>query len=555
MDAREESRSGRDLLLDRKRRVFLPLAITLTASCGGFSVLSFLLRGLNKDVYIFAAGALVLLASTLLFAWRGDIENAGNLALLPISLLLPFSVFLPFPPHANPSSLFTLSSGGMVAMILSVLLGSRGYQIVGPAAISMAAGLLYFLVVLIPEASPGSFDIGWARSNLFASLLLEAVAMGALLFVKDLIDRALVRIDESRRGLEGKVHERTAELERLNASLREALSRLEAAQSRLVLSARLSLLGELVAGIGHEINTPLGAIMSSTRTIIEERGRILSILPEMATSFDAEERKGLARLVDAARIDPLCGGELLRRRRREAEAGLASIGYREAEEEADLLAQLGFQSVEGDLAVLAGKRLDVVRLLHAVGISRKSLEIVLEAAGRITAVTEALRDYGWTMESDEDSFIPLAKSVVAVLPLVQHSIKRGVEVRRYLDENLAVRGHAGRLGQVWLNLITNAMQAMEWKGLLSISVRGEDGQGVVSIGDDGPPISEELRERVFEPFFTTRADSGGMGLGLSIVRQIVEEHGGRVDFLSTPESTVFTVRLPLCGTSTILCED
>jgi len=535
--------SGHELLLDRKRRVFLPLVLGLASACVLFSILSYLLRGFNKDVIVFGAGALLLFISALLFRWSEDLEAASSLALVPVVLLLPLSVFLPFPSVPNVTSLFTLAAGGMVAMALSVLIGNRGYHIVGTGVVSMGAALLYFLAILAPDKS-GSVDMGWARSNFVASLILMAIVMGALLFVRALIDRAFVEIERVNRGLEGQVAERTAELESLNSELRATLARLESAQAQIVLSARMSILGDLVAGIGHEINTPLGAIISSVRRVIEERMRILSVLPELSASLEPPARTKLTELLASISLNPLLNGADLRQARKRASESLRAFGLAEVDDDADLLAQLGLTEIDEGLAALIKAKAGIVGLLYGIGLSRNSLRIVEEAAGRIAAVTESLRTYGQSAESEAPAPLSLARNVDSVLPLIQHSIKRGVEVRRDIDEAIFVSGRAGRLGQVWLSLITNAMQAMDWRGSLSISVRREGDSALVAIGDDGPEIPPELRARIFEPFFTTRAELGGTGLGLAIVRQIVEEHGGSVDFVSDSGSTVFTVRLP-----------
>ncbi len=540
--------SGHELLLDRKRRVFLPLVLGLASACVLFSVLSYLLRGFNKDVIVFGAGALLLFISALLFRGSDDLEAASSLALVPVVLLLPLSVYLPFPSVPNVTSLFTLAAGGMVAMVLSVLIGNRGYHIVGTGVISMGAAFLYYFAVLAPDRS-GVVDLGWARSDFVASLILMAIVMGALLFVRELIDRAFSEIERVNRGLEGQVAERTEELETLNSELRATLARLESAQAQIVLSARMSILGDLVAGIGHEINTPLGAIISSVRTVIEERLRILSILPELSASLEPQARAKLTELLASVSLNPLLGGGELRQARKQAAASLSSLGIAEIDDDADILAQLGLTEIDEGFAALLKARTDIIRLLYGIGLSRNSLRIVEEAAGRIAAVTESLRAYGQSAESEIPAPLSLARNVVSVLPLIQHSIKRGVEVSREIDESVFVKGRAGKLGQVWLGLITNAMQAMEWKGNLSISVRREGDWALVGIANDGPEIAPEDRPRIFEAFFTTRARQGGTGLGLTIVKHIVEEHGGSVGFVSEPGRTVFAVRLPALATN------
>ena len=108
-----------------------------------------------------------------------------------------------------------------------------------------------------------------------------------------------------------------------------------------------------------------------------------------------------------------------------------------------------------------------------------------------------------------------------------------------------------RLNQVWTNLVHNALQSMATHGTLTLRIRTSGAGGAsgddhvsVSIGDSGPGVPAAVREHIFEPFFTTKPTGQGSGLGLSICKKIVEEHGGRIDVESVPGRTVFCVTLP-----------
>jgi C4-dicarboxylate-specific signal transduction histidine kinase len=531
--AGESSRNrGRELVLAKKRRLLLPIMSILAAACVCFSIYSVLIRGISKDLYIFGSGSILFLSGVYLLVRGGRVETVSTIALVPISILIPLSVFLPLPSDPNVTSLFTLAAGGMVSMILALLLGNRRFQIVIMGLISIAATLGFFLLVLLP-AQPSAADPFWARSNLVAALVLELIAMTALVYVDGLIDRAFREIEAASLNLESQVKQRTSEL--------------EAAQSRLVLSEKLKLLGELVAGISHEINTPLGAIVSSMGTAIEEQNRILASLPGIAARLDESSRSALTERLGTMSLGQLRSGSRFRDARAEAGRRLSSLGCADDEECADLLAQLGLEEVDEGLAALLAlpESAELVRLLYGAGALRTALSITSESAARIAAVTEALRNYSYGSDRGIVTPIELARNVDSVLPLIQHALKRGVEVHSDLDEEVVVMGQQGKLGQVWLNLITNALQAMEWKGRLSIAVRREGGEGVVSIGNDGPEIPPGIRDDIFKPFVTTKDASTGTGLGLAITLQIVEEHGGRIDFTSSSQETVFTVRLPL----------
>jgi signal transduction histidine kinase len=130
----------------------------------------------------------------------------------------------------------------------------------------------------------------------------------------------------------------------------------------------------------------------------------------------------------------------------------------------------------------------------------------------------------------------------------------GIEVRRsYPSDRPRIEAFGSELNQVWTNLIVNAADAMEGHGVLEIAVWGDPPAGAepatapgvrVELCDSGPGIPDDVRARIFEPFFTTKDVGAGSGLGLHIVRSIVDRHGGRIDVTSEPGRTCFAVTLP-----------
>ena len=138
----------------------------------------------------------------------------------------------------------------------------------------------------------------------------------------------------------------------------------------------------------------------------------------------------------------------------------------------------------------------------------------------------------------------MVEEIETLLTLYYNKLKAGVRVvKNFPADPVVVRGNRARLYQVWMNLINNALQAMEYKGTLTISAERSGEWMVVSVGDTGHGIPDAIKGRLFEPFFTTKKYGEGIGLGLDIVRSIVQDHGGRVDFESEPGRTVFKVYL------------
>jgi signal transduction histidine kinase len=189
----------------------------------------------------------------------------------------------------------------------------------------------------------------------------------------------------------------------------------------------------------------------------------------------------------------------------------------------------------GDAAITAAAR---------AAAAARAVAIILEASDKAARTVSALANYSREGERDAIEPIDPAEDIDAVLALYYGRTKRDVVIERSYSPGLLVMGSRDRLKEVWVNLINNALQAMDYKGRLGISVGREGGAVVVSFSDTGPGIAEEDRDKIFKPFFTTKAPGEGTGLGLDICRRVVERHGGSISFSSGRSGAVFSVRLP-----------
>jgi two-component system, NtrC family, sensor kinase len=254
---------------------------------------------------------------------------------------------------------------------------------------------------------------------------------------------------------------RTADLARKNRELAEALDKLTRAQEQLVRSEKLASIGQLVAGIAHEINNPVNAIVNTVGPL-EEAVRDIDKDPEAAK--------------------------------------------------------------------------DVIEMV----------KVVQRGAQRTKAIVSALHNYSRT---DDESVVDfdIDRSIDDSLELLRHLLKGNVNVQKKYANPGRVRGHAGQINQVFMNLLTNAAQALGGRDNATITIEtGGDADAVeVKIGDNGPGIPAEVLPRIWDPFFTTKDVGEGTGLGLSIVHELVERHGGTIECATTlGEGTTFTVKLP-----------
>ncbi len=250
--------------------------------------------------------------------------------------------------------------------------------------------------------------------------------------------------------------------------LASAYEELKAAQARLVQAAKMASLGELVAGIAHEINNPLAFALSHVETVKKCLQRVEGS-PDTTISPSAEP--------DWQR----------------ACARLAEVG-------------MGLERIR---------------------------ELVLK-----------LRVFS-RLDEGEWKVVSVSESVDSVLMILGHRLSASIAVEREFSAPDLLECYPSLLNQAILNVLANAIDAIDGRGKIVIRTSTVAGTYVIQIADDGPGIPRELRERVLEPFFTTKAPGQGTGLGLSITYSIVRKHGGTLELECPPAGgTSVTLRIP-----------
>lgn len=320
--------------------------------------------------------------------------------------------------------------------------------------------------------------------------------------------------------------------------LSRALNELQQAQALLVESEKMATLGQITAGVAHELNNPISAIARSADFLGQD-------LQELAATLPGAEVLGemLART--------LAQKPASTREQREKRARLAAA--LQNEKMAMRLVEIGIEDKsEFDQFVRRLKQkpesaLSTLERYHQVGASLRNID---RCAKRITELVRSLRAYSRADEADLHE-VDLHEGIEDTLLLLAHRL-REVEIDRQYGKLPLLWMHAGELNQVWTNLIVNALDAMKNKGRIMIRTEQPSPDRVaVHIIDNGPGIPPENIDKIFDLRFTTRQGrvEFGLGLGLSICRNIIRRLGGEIAVESRPGFTDFRVTLPIRTTA------
>ncbi|PSB53671.1 serine/threonine protein kinase [filamentous cyanobacterium Phorm 6] len=335
-----------------------------------------------------------------------------------------------------------------------------------------------------------------------------------------------------------------------NQELSDTLQQLEATQEELIQSEKMAALGQLVAGVAHEVNTPLGAIRSSAGNVSKFLNQTLEQLPALFQSLSPEEAQNFLNLLQRSlQQETNLSTKEERKLKRALRSQLEELGIADADIAADRLVMMGVYSEIDSFLPLLQKpdSLHVLEIAYKLSELKRGLATINTATDRASKVVFALKTYAHYEQSGEKTAALITEGIETILTLYQNQLKQGVEVVRNYAEIPPILCYPDELNQVWTNLVHNALQAMDYRGTLTIDLAQQDGQAKISVTDSGKGIPEEIKSKIFDPFFTTKPAGEGSGLGLDIVKKIVEKHQGTIEVESIPGQTTFNVFLPMSG--------
>ncbi|MGB3800612.1 MAG: ATP-binding protein [Lewinella sp.] len=391
-----------------------------------------------------------------------------------------------------------------------IFTGYRGNRLGYP----FAAAYLIFLfaagleIIYINTGSPEYF---FGISYISTGMLIEAVILAFLLSKRfewerlgseaerlQVQQQLLVTTKENERIvrdqnalLEEQIRQRTLQLNQKNETLEKSLHELRLTQAKLIENEKLASLGQLTAGVAHEINNPVNFISNGVLSLQENSLEIAGALRSfLALQPGGDESTNLHRLQEQNR----------------------RLRLEETLEDNDSL----FRSISNGV-------------------------------DRTVGIIKSLRNFS-RLDEGEFKEVDLNEGLESTLRILSSRIREKAEVEKDYGELPPVYCQAGKINQVFLNLINNALQSIDGRGVIRLTTRhlAERQQVTVSVADSGTGIPEEIRNRIFEPFFTTKPVGKGTGLGLSITYGIVREHNGSIDMKSEIGiGTTFLVTLPV----------
>jgi signal transduction histidine kinase len=283
---------------------------------------------------------------------------------------------------------------------------------------------------------------------------------------------------------------RVEELEKAHAEVQAINKRLEETQQQLLQSEKMASIGQLAAGVAHEINNPIGYVHSNLGSLEGYVGDIFRILEVYAVVEQGHPEQ----------------------------AGM----FAEAKA---LREKLDIDFLKNDVhALLAETR---------------------EGIGRVKKIVQDLKDFSRTGAEDEWQWADLHKGLDSTLNIVNNEIKYKAKVVKEYGNLPEIECLPSQLNQVFMNLLVNAAHAIEGQGTITVRSGADAASLWVEVSDTGSGIAPDNLKRIFEPFFTTKPVGKGTGLGLSLSYSIVQKHGGRIEVESEPgRGTTFRVILP-----------
>jgi len=328
--------------------------------------------------------------------------------------------------------------------------------------------------------------------------------------------------------------------------IQKTVKELRSTQELLIKTEKMAALGKLVAGVAHEVNTPLGAINASNGVIKSNLQQISISNLELINSLSINElsiyKSLLVKLQD--RDVTITTSREQRKIKKEITKSIAhTYQIENAEEVADCLVELGIYNNIEEFEIIFLKEKGIELLESAISMDRiyDSCYIIENSVSKASKVVFSLKNYSH-QDHGEPELVSVEDSIESIIRIYKSNLKN-VELIRSFDKTDLIEAIPDQLEQVWTNLLFNALQASKFKGKIEISILDRPKYVEVWFKDNGTGIPNEIQPKIFDPFFTSKPKGEGTGLGLSIVNRIIDRLNGKISFETSENGTKFIVKL------------
>jgi signal transduction histidine kinase len=342
------------------------------------------------------------------------------------------------------------------------------------------------------------------------------------------------------------------EIQEINSSLeisvREKTEKnLELAKS-ITDQEKLVTIGEISSGIAHDLNTPLGAIKSGAESI---RYTLENLFKGTIWKCSSDQIKFACNRAVESDLELFIGG-LQQRKEKTMFDNYLSIKFPSISDE--IISELSLNLVKArisiseegviDQIVNSSNRFDFLDLIFHIQMTRTFVDTILSSTDRATNVINDLRSFIKDQKNSSKNKVNLHSNISTVLNIFNFQLKNRVDLFFDVDNTLNIIGFDIKLFQLWSNLIKNAIESMDDnanRGQLKIYSVETTETITIHIENNGPEIPREIQDKIFEKFYTTKGQKNGSGLGLSIVKNVIDEHNGYVQVESNKDRTIFSI--------------
>jgi PAS domain S-box-containing protein len=362
------------------------------------------------------------------------------------------------------------------------------------------------------------------------------------IYLHDITDRkknenALVKLIEQLQKTEQELTEKKSALE-------HSILELERTQQEIINKERLTVLGVLIAGIAHEINNPLGAIRAAGENLVT---LLNDLFYNEIKEFSIEEINTCTEFVRELNVKSQTTMEQ-HRNAKEVESTLEKQGiyHKNIKSISRRLAQMGIVEIDDRTFNLMNREnaQELVTLCQRMYNIKNSAIIIKKAAEQGSKVVRALNSFSHGTDGNQKTTFDLQENIETVIIILWSKIKQNSKIHNRIPANTRLFGYEDEMTQVWTNIVINALQASNYSCEIFADYQVIDQKHQIKISNDGPEIPHEVMDKLFDPFFTTKIKGEGTGLGLNIVKQIIEKHHGSIRVESSPALTSFIIEFP-----------